>query len=194
MAFNVTEEGITCLAQYAQVSIGFQVESILQVELVEGGLGGFRLHEQKLATPYWKDYANDELGTTVDWPAMFDLSGWGHFLAWQDSALAGAAAVAFDTPGVNMLEGRTDLSVLWDIRVQPEFRGMGAGRQLFQAAADWSRQRGCKLMKIETQNVNVPACRFYARMGCRLGVIDRFAYRAQPKVSDEVMLLWFLEL
>src|SRR5512139_610062 len=129
MALIVTEVGIADLVQYAQVSIGFQVESILQVELVDGGLGGFRLCEQKLATPYWKDYVNDELNTTVDWPVMFDVSRWGHFFAWQEGVLAGAAAVAFDTPGVNMLEGRTDLSVLWDIRVQPEFRGMGAGSQ-----------------------------------------------------------------
>ncbi len=194
MSTRIEEVGIESLDQYVQVSIGFQVESILQVELVEGGLGGIRMYEQKLPIPYWKDYLNDELGTTVDWPNMFDLDRWGHFLAWQDEALAGAAAVAFDTPGVNMLEGQADLSVLWDIRVQPQFRGQGIGTKLFQAASDWSRQRGCKLMKIETQNVNLPACRFYARMGCRLGGIERYAYRTDPKVSEEVMLLWYLEL
>ena len=31
--------------------------------------------------------------------------------------------------------------------------------------------------QIETQNVNVGACRFYAAMGCQLGAVSRFAYR-----------------
>lgn len=46
-------------------------------------------------------------------------------------------------------------------------------------------------MKVETQNTNVPACRFYRRMGCTLGAIDRLAYGHQP---DEVQLMWFKEL
>ncbi len=97
--------------------------------------------------------------------------------------------MAFNTSGVYMLEGRHDLSVLWDIRVQPELRGRGIGHALFMQAAEWSRARGCTQMKIETQNVNVPACRFYARMGCELGAINRYAYAGQPHVAHEVMLL-----
>ena len=46
-------------------------------------------------------------------------------------------------------------------------------------------------MKVETQNINVPACRFYARMGCELGTIDRFAY---PDLPGETQLLWHLDL
>ena len=46
-------------------------------------------------------------------------------------------------------------------------------------------------MKVETQNVNVPACRFYARQGCVLGAINRFAY---PDLPDEVQLLWYKTL
>lgn len=49
-------------------------------------------------------------------------------------------------------------------------------------------------MKVETQNVNVPACRFYQRMGCRLGEIRQYGYAAVPAVADEVMLNWYLEL
>lgn len=52
----------------------------------------------------------------------------------------------------------------------------------------WAAARGCRQLKIETQNVNVPACRFYARQGCVLGAINRFAYREFP---DEVQLLWY---
>jgi hypothetical protein len=47
--------------------------------------------------------------------------------------------------------------------------------------------RGCRLLKIETQNVNVPACYFYRRMGCTLASIDSLAY---PDLPDEVQLMW----
>jgi len=46
-------------------------------------------------------------------------------------------------------------------------------------------------MNVETQNVNVPACRFYVSQGCYLGAIRRFAYAELP---DEVQLLWYRDL
>lgn len=178
------------LAEYASIPIVFQVKSILEVELVDEGLGGILLHEVAVS-PYIKDYdANGE--SPADWPQRFDLANWGFFLAKMGDRPVGAAAVAFDTTGVFMLEARKDLSVLWDIRVRPEARGVGI--PLFRRAADWSRARGCTQMKIETQNVNFPACRFYQRMGAHLGEIHRFGYAAVPEVAHEVMLNWYLDL
>jgi hypothetical protein len=64
--------------------------------------------------------------------------------------------------------------------------------------SQWCREQGLKMLKIETQNVNVPACRFYASQGARLGAINRFAYAdatwSRPDVQDEVMLLWYYKL
>jgi ribosomal protein S18 acetylase RimI-like enzyme len=90
-----------------------------------------------------------------------------------------------------MLGGRDDIAVLWDIRVSPEARGAGLGSALFQATAGWAVARGCEWLRVETQNVNVAACRFYQKMGCTLGAIDRFAY---PDLPDEVQLLWWKAL
>jgi GNAT superfamily N-acetyltransferase len=190
MPIDILEIGAARLDEYARVPIRFEVRSILQVELVEGGLGGMRLREIPVERPYIKDY--DETERPTDWPGKFDVTSWAFFLALDGRVPVGAAAVAFDTTGVNMLESRRDLSVLWDIRVLPEARG--AGIPLFRRAASWSRARGCRQMKAETQNVNVPACRFYQRMGCRLGEIHRFGYAAVPAVAHEVMLNWYLDL
>jgi GNAT superfamily N-acetyltransferase len=101
--------------------------------------------------------------------------------------MVGGAAVAFDSPAVHMLGGRDDIAVLWDVRVSPEERGAGLGSALFQAVVEWAAARGCCWLKVETQNVNVAACRFYQKMGCALGAIDRFAY---PELPGEVQLLW----
>ena len=190
---EVLESGIQSLAQYAQIPIAFPVTSIFHVEILDGGLGGFRLVEEPV-TPYIKDYNACEEGGPEHWPRQFDITNWGFFLALEGERPIGGAAVAFNTKGINMLEGRRDLSVLWDIRVQPEFRGRGIGRALFLQAAEWSRERGCRQMKVETQNVNVPACRFYVNMGCELGAINRHGYAGQPHVAHEVMFLWYIFL
>jgi ribosomal protein S18 acetylase RimI-like enzyme len=205
MMLEIQQVGPEALYRYAQVSIGFEVRSILQVDVLEHGLSGVRLEETPVSTPYWKDYDEDERPT--DWPGQFNLQNWAFFLV-EDSggqpgqppaapapaapAPAAAAAVAWNTPGVFMLEGRSDLAVLWDIRVNPACRGQGAGRMLFRAAEDWARQHGCTQLKVETQNTNLPACRFYIHMGCTLGGLQRFAY-PEP-YRHETMLLWYKDL
>ena len=122
----------------------------------------------------------------------FDVRNWGFFLAMAGNIPVGAATVAFEPTGVFMLEARPELAVLWDIRVCPEYRG--AGIPLFRYSAEWARARGCTQMKIETQNINVPACCFYQHMGARLGEIHQHGYAAVPAVAHEVMLNWYLDL
>jgi GNAT superfamily N-acetyltransferase len=188
---RIVEIGPECLDDYASIPIKVEVRSILQVELLDDGLGGMLLHQVPEKKPYIKDYDSyGELPT--DWPKLFDVTNWGFFLAMENEKPAGAAAVAFNTKGVFMLEERHDLAVLWDIRSHPAYRGVGI--PLFKYAADWSRKHGCRQMKVETQNVNVPACRFYQRMGCQLGEIRRFGYAAVSSVAHEVMLNWYLDL
>jgi GNAT superfamily N-acetyltransferase len=99
--------------------------------------------------------------------------------------------VAWKTPALSMLEDREDLACLWDLRVSPEFRGRKFGHRLFTAALAWAKERNCRQLKVETQNINVPACRFYAAQGCALGQIDRFAY---PESMNEVRLVWYRSL
>ena len=180
------------LGEYAAIPIRFQVRSKYQVEQFMEGVGGLLMREVKVVPPYAKDYDAGE--TPRDWPEKFDVANWGIFLANEDGRNVGAAAVALNTPEVNLLEGRQDLAVLWDIRVRPDVRGTGIGTALFRHAAAWARSQGCRQMKIETQNVNVPACRFYIRMGCELGMVHRFGYAAIPAVGEEAMLFWYLKL
>jgi GNAT superfamily N-acetyltransferase len=188
MPVKIIEVGPECLVEYASVPIKVEVKSTLQVELVDGGLGGMLLRQVPVEEPYVKDY--DSYGETpADWPKLFDVTNLGFFLAMDGERPAGAAVVAFDTSGVFMLEARRDLAVLWDIRSYPAYRGVGI--PLFRYAIEWSRKHGCRQMKVETQNVNIPACRFYLRMGCQLGEIHRFGYAAVPSVAHEVMLNWY---
>jgi GNAT superfamily N-acetyltransferase len=188
---EIKEEPIAAAAELARVPIAFEVESVFDVLPRGGGLGGLILSERRVDVPYVKDYDAAEGEHPAQWAGRFDVSNWGLIGAWSGGARVGGAVIAFNTEGVNMLEGRTDLAVLWDIRVSPEARGRGVGFGLFRAVEAWAAARGCKLLKVETQNINVPACRFYARQGCVLGAINRFAYRELP---EEVQLLWYRTL
>ena len=103
----------------------------------------------------------------------------------------GGATVAIGTLGLDMLEGRTDLTVLWDIRVSPGHRRGRVGQALFEAAEAWARRQGCRELKVEIQNVNVRACRFYAALGCQLRIVRDEAY---PQCPWETQFLWYKPL
>lgn len=198
-SLRLTQIGPDQLHLYATIPISFIVDRVLRVWPVDGGLGGLCLVEEPVAEPYLKDYDNIEMDSREEerptrWPKRFDVTNWAFFLALRHDVPAGAATVAFDSPGVDMLDGRRDLAVLWDIRVHPDYRGQGVGSALFRRAADWARSRGCRQLKIETQNINVPACRFYASMGCHLGAINRYAYVQVASIAHEIMLLWYMDL
>ena len=193
MSLDIREEALTpaALSEHAGISIAFVVDRILEVRLLDSGLGGMSLTQTAVTGPSLKDYDASEGAGPQCWPRRFDVSNWGLIGARRDGASIGGAVIATRTPGLHMLGGRDDLAVLWDIRVSPRERGRGIGSALFRAAGDWAAARGCRWLKIETQNVNVPACRFYHKMGCTLGAIDRFAYPGQPA---EVRLLWWTAL
>jgi GNAT superfamily N-acetyltransferase len=181
---HIVEEPIQAgFADYARVPIAFMVEKVLDIREAPGGAPA--LAERKIPVPYVKDYDRDDHPTT--WPARFDVSRWGLLAAVMKGQRMGGAIIAVDTPGLTMLDGRTDLAVLWDIRVTSGARRKGIGSALFHAVEEWARSRNCREVRIETQNTNVTACRFYQRLGCVLDVVNRHAYLEMP---EEIQLLW----
>lgn len=189
MTVEVREEPIAGLAAQADISIAFTVDRVLAPTVTTDGI---TFAEVAVAEPWAKDYDAVAGHTPRDWARRFDVSTWGLLVAGDGDERVGGAVVAFGTPNVDLLDGRTDLAVVWDLRVHPEHRATGIGTSLWCAAEEWARARGCRHLKVETQNINVAACRFYARMGCTLGTIDRFAYH--PDLPDEIALLWYREL
>jgi GNAT superfamily N-acetyltransferase len=190
-AIGVAAEPAAALREYASVPIAFTVRSVLDIAEPAAAAEGFVLTERRLDVPYVKDYDAIPREHPAGWAERFDVSRWGVFAAWVEGRRVGGAVVAFRTPGLTMPEGRDDLAVLWDIRVAPEARGQGVGSVLFRAAEVWARGHGCRQLKVETQNVNVAACRFYARQGCALASIHRDAY---PGMPGEIQLLWYKDL
>jgi GNAT superfamily N-acetyltransferase len=189
MTIDVGGVSDAALVAYGRIPIAFEVQTVFDVA-VDHRENRFRLSERPVASAYMKDYdAITEI--PAQWPNRFDTARWGLMIARIDGDGIGGAAVAYDTPELDMLEGRLDLAVLWDIRVHPEHRRKGVGAALFRAAETWAVARGCRQLKVETQNVNVAACRFYSRCACTLRAVNHGVY---PQCPDDVQLLWYKDL
>ncbi|MBA3652614.1 MAG: GNAT family N-acetyltransferase [Actinobacteria bacterium] len=163
---------------------------MLEVQLLDDGLGGILFGERPVDVVWVKDYDATD-GGPREWASRFDVSNWGLLGAYEDGRRIGGTVIAFGTPNLHRLRGRRDMAVLWDLRVAHDARRLGTGSALFRAAEAWARERGCTALEVETQQVNVPACRFYARMGCSLASVDRYAY---PEFTEETQLIWRCEL
>ena len=185
MTAEIIEESISVLPQYENIPIAFRVLSRFRIEPSEHGLGGWNLMEEEVE-PYIKDYDAIKGESPSEWPKRWDISNWGVLSAFVDKRRIGGVVIAWKTEGLNMLMFREDSCVIWDLRVHPDLRRSGIGNELFARAVDWARGRGCSQLMVETQDINVPACRFYARQGCELAAVDRQAY----KDLDEVQLIW----
>lgn len=187
--FRIVEEVSARLAECAKIAIGFEVRSVLQIN--GNDPSSAILTEVGVETPWVKDYDTNEDEGPASWGKRWDVSNWALLAAYMDDQRIGSCALAHNTPGIRMLEGRSDLVALWDLRVCPDYRRQGTGSELFKAAVSWARWRNCRELRVETQNINVPACRFYQRQGCHLISIDRCAYGVFP---DEIQLIWSLDL
>lgn len=183
----IREETFDSVAEYATISIAYEAATKVDLHLVDGT---FSLEERQV-TPFRKDYDALPENDPTWWSRHFDVSRWGILGAFYGGVRCGGAALAYGSPHVDMLEGRADLAVLWDLRVAKDLRGRGVGTLLWRAAEEWARKRGCTELKVETQHDNPAACLFYESRGCDLVAIDRQAYPEQP---DEVQMIWYRTL
>jgi GNAT superfamily N-acetyltransferase len=178
-----------CLELYNQIPMKVLVTRIIEVKKSGTGLGviAYEFHEKDVR-PYIKDFA-EEGESAVRWKKEFDISHWALFMAFDTLKPIGGAVVAARTPSIRMLDGRDDIALLWDIRVDDHYKRQGIGHRLFTMAVDWSKEQGYQYLKIECQNTNLPACRFYEKHGAELIVVNEHAYG-----NGEVMFLWYLSL
>lgn len=175
------------LDKYENISFTYKTTNKYELKRVNNGLGGILL--ELIEVPeYYKDF-----GSKVNhWRKMFDLKNWKFFVAYnENNKIIAGCTVAINTPNCNMLEGRDDLALLWDIRVDEKYKHKGIGQCLFYMAKSYAVENGFKQLKVECQNTNPSAVNFYHKQGMKLCAINEYAY---PEYPDEVQLLWYLDL
>jgi len=187
MTLTIVEEPPSRLAEYAQVPIGFTVAERFDDQTLAALGDDANVQAIAVSPPYWKDYDSYPGGRPSAWPGQLDLSRWTILAAYDRARRVGGAVVIVDDPQIDLLRDCPACALLWDVRVAPDARRQGVGSALLEAAEERARERGARSLRVETQDVNVPACRFYHAQGFRL---ERATPRAYATLPNEVQLLW----
>jgi len=179
---RIIERTADCLESYAAVSIAFEVAEIIDLDSAQSGTQAV-LKTRNISAPYIKNYDLIAGNHPSDWPTRYHVSGWTIFTAHDDARQIGGVIVVGDAA----LIPESKAMLVWDFRVEPEARHRGVGRSLLAAAEGTLHSRGVRTLYVETQDVNVGACRFYERQGFLLSSIARNAY---PQFPGESRLMW----
>ncbi len=77
---------------------------------------------------------------------------------------------------------------VWEFHVEKAHRGHNVGRQLMDALAERAREGGLRALICETQSTNLPAIRFYRRVGFAIEGIDISYYTNQDYPDGEMAI------
>jgi len=130
---------------------------------------------KNLDTPYVKhwNYSDDEL----DHYRKLLKEGLS-ISAYADSILVGMAIVE-KKPWNRTLW-------VWEFHIHPDYHNKGIGRQMMERLVDIGQKADCRVIVCETQNTNVPAIRFYRKVGFEVGAIDLSYYTNSDMTNFEV--------
>jgi len=172
------------IPRLAEIRASFVSPTVLAVERTGSGLeSGWRLVERTLPEPFDKGDKYDFDRTERENIRKRWRRGDGlHLVVDSGEQIVGVLDV---TP-----QEWNSIAWVWNIMLDEEIRGYGIGRNLFQRAAMWARERGYRTLIFETQTNNVPACKFYVAMGCRLEGIREMYYTNEDIERGEVAIFW----
>ncbi len=105
------------------------------------------------------------------------------YLAYMDGQIAGQLVLRKNWNGFAYIE---------DITVDIRFRRKGIGQALISQAEEWARCHKLVGIMLETQDNNVPACKFYESCGFQMRGFDSYLYKGIERVRDEVALYWYV--
>jgi ribosomal protein S18 acetylase RimI-like enzyme len=83
---------------------------------------------------------------------------------------------------------------VWEFLVKERFRRNGIGTTLMRHAIEVARQKGARMLVLETQSCDVPAIRFYLKQGFDLIGFDLAAYTNEDIKRKEIRLEFGLKL
>ncbi|MFJ8531539.1 GNAT family N-acetyltransferase [Bacillus sp. NPDC094106] len=126
--------------------------------------------EEKYSEPYFKQYENDEIDISY-----IEENGKAVFFYYDDNNCIGQVRLRSNWNGYALIE---------DIGVAKDWRQNGVGTALLEKAVEWAKQNNFVGLMLETQDVNISACRFYARRNFVIGSIDTMLYSNFPTANE----------
>lgn len=106
------------------------------------------------------------------------------FLAVCDNLCVGHITVGTGWLGKGYIE---------DLSVDSKYRHSGIGKKLMDSAVAWCKEHRLSGITLETQDVNLQACRFYIKYGYELSGINTKKY-ALSNYENEIALYFYLKL
>lgn len=154
----------------------FEINSEYNIEFIDGN---FNLIEIPVK-PYFKRYESLKIDLTESIIGSGSIIYFGFF----NDELAGQV----------FLKRHWNNFAWMEISVKQKYRRKGVGKELINAAVNWSKEKKLHGIMIETQNNNVPACKFYESSGFNLGGFDRDLYNGLNLKNKETAMFWYLNL
>lgn len=133
--------------------------------------------EELFSEPYIKTYPPDE-STAEEYINSSEMET---FLFFDGDICAGQICVR---------ENWNKFTFIEDISVKEKYRRKGIGTALLNRASLWSAEHNLNGLMLETQDINLAACRFYQKYGMRLGAADNMLYY-NFSTHSETALFWY---
>lgn len=142
----------------ADFDASFSTSRIYRVSVKEISI---EIVEQQLAELLHKKYSLDSIKNDI---AEADYA----VVAEDENVIAGLATIKYEAWNAR--------AVLTGIFVAPEFRKKGVGKALIEFAENYAKAKAARCLFVETQNVNLPAIRFYQKSGFEFCGFDSSLY------------------
>jgi ribosomal protein S18 acetylase RimI-like enzyme len=159
--------------RFHELSAGYTSPAVYKVSKDETDLQTtISLHLQELEIPYKKHWQPDS-ETNMRYRKVIEQGV--SLGAYEGDELVGIAIAEKQAWNRTLW--------VWEFHIDQNNRGRGLGRQLMDQLAEVGKKIGCRVMVCETQNTNVPAIRFYRKVGFEVGAID-LSYYTNKDVTD----------
>jgi len=141
--------------------------------------GAWSFSEYIYKEPYEKSYENDE----EVWEEYINNPDKIFFLYYDNDECVGQ---------VRLQKNWNRYALIEDIAVSKSHRNKGVGSELVQKAIEWAKTKKLLGLVLETQDVNLLACRFYNKVGFQIGAVDTMLY-ANFDNAHEKAVFWYMK-
>ena len=175
-------------SEYDKIPMLVHIRTEYRAEKIANGLGGILLKEVEV--PYRiKNLGKFCIASKLQ--EEFDISKWSFNIAYKDNNPVAGYILALQEP---KLIHQKDIAILWDLRVKDDERQQGIGAELVLELRKKALSFGINQIRIECQNNNVIACKFYEKMGAELISIRENAYWYEKECEEKIELMWNIDL
>ena len=132
--------------------------------------------EEIFSEPYFKKYEDEEIDMSY-----IEDNRKVVFLYYIENICIGRIMISSKWNGYAYIE---------DIAVGRDYRRKGIGVALLNKAIEWAKENRLGGLMLETQDINVSACQFYAKNNFKIGGVDTMLY-SNLSTANEIAIFWY---